>query len=607
MTFSQTLLKHRYKILPAVLLFVGVVVAVGYWHELAAWFTGNAKHTEAPSVSSAPQTEAKKPHAEHQQAAELPSHQFDDAVLARLREVFAAYEQIRAELAQDRVKTVPDYARAIEQALTAASEHKGPMPERVHEALASARKAAAALHGAGNAKDARPHFAELSRHLVALASSDPRLGEGLHIFECPMTEGYGKWFQPAEKLENPYMGQSMPACGTKSEWSEPKQDHTEHDPAPAGSGDVAYYTCPMHPSVKQASPGQCPICGMDLTPVTKGELETGTIFVDEVRRQRIGVRTAPATRQKLELRIRAVGEVKVDETRLADVNLRMSGWVQRLVVNETGQRVTRGQTLFTLYSPELYTAQLEYLAAVRKQSEAASELLAGLARASRQRLRLLGMTEAQIEQLEKRGEAWEHVPIAAPATGYVIDKNVVEGARVEAGMRVYRIADLSRVWIDAEVYESDLPHILVGQAVTVRLPYVPEKTYDGKVDFIYPTLQSKTRTGRARVVLKNPDLELKPDMYANVELLVELGERLTIPDSAVVYTGPRRLVFVDLGEGRLRPKVVKLGVHAEGVYEVTEGLEAGEIVVTSGNFLIAAESRLRSATDYWEGSSHASH
>ena len=607
MTLTETLRKHRHKVLPAVLLLVAISLAATYRHELVVWFTGSAELKETPTAQRAPQTGTKAPKTDHREALELPSHRFDDATLARLREAFAAYEQIRAELAHDSSEKVGAYAGALEQALAAADEHKGEVPEALAEALASARKVAGELAGAGSAKEARPHFAELSRTLVALASSEPRLGEGLYIFECPMTEGYGKWFQPGEKLENPYMGQSMPACGVKSEWSEPEHDHAKHDSTPPQSGEVAYYTCPMHPSVKQAGPGKCPICGMDLTPVTRAELESGTIVVDDARRQRIGVRTAPATRQKVELRIRAVGEVKVDETRLADVNLRMSGWVQRLAVNQTGQRVARGQTLFTLYSPELYTAQLEYLAAVRKQSGAASELLAGLARASRQRLRLLGMTEAQVEELEKRGEAWEHVPIAAPATGYVIDKDVVEGARVEAGMRVYRIADLSKVWIDAEVYESDLPHVRVGQPVIVRLPYVPDKTYEGKVDFVYPTLQSKTRTGRARVVLKNPDLELKPDMYANVELLVELGERLTIPDSAVIYTGPRRLVFVDLGEGRLQPKAVKLGVHADGLYEVTEGLKSGDIVVTSGNFLIAAESRLRSAADYWEGSSHASH
>jgi Cu(I)/Ag(I) efflux system membrane fusion protein len=167
-------------------------------------------------------------------------------------------------------------------------------------------------------------------------------------------------------------------------------------------------------------------------------------------------------------------------------------------------------------------------------------------------------------------------------------------------MRVYRIADLSRVWIDAEVYESDLPHVRVGQSASVELPYVPDKRFSGKVDYIYPTLEAQTRTGRARIVLDNPGLALKPDMYANVSIEVDLGERLAVRDSAVIYTGPRRLVFVDLGEGRLQPRQVELGIHADEFYEITEGLSAGDLVVTSGNFLIAAESRIRSATQYWE-------
>ncbi len=546
----------------------------------------------------------------HPGVPELPEHEFDDSELARLREAFATYEAVRTRLAHDSTEGLPVYAEAMHKALGEVARDKQKLPEPLRQTLGHAAQAAEALGKAGDAEAARAAFAGLSMNLMALAASDKRLSEGLHVFRCPMAKGFQKWFQPSSDLENPYMGENMPTCGESSEWSDRGQETSApgaqgHDHGQAAEGDIAYYTCPMHPSVKQQSPGQCPICGMDLTPVTKQEVQTGIIFVDEIRRQRIGVRTAKVINKKMEVRIRAVGEVKVDETRLADVNLRMSGWVQRLLVNETGQRVARGQTLFALYSPELYAAQLEHLAAVRRLKEGTSEMLAGLAKASRQRLRLLGMTQAQIEALEKRGEASENVPISAPASGYVIEKNVVEGARVEAGMLVYRIADLSRIWIDAEVYESDLPHVKKGQAVTVRLPYVPDKSYQGKVDFIYPTLQNKTRTGRVRVVLKNPDLELKPDMYANVELSVELGERLTIPDSAVVYTGPRRLVFVDLGAGRLRPKAVELGVHAEGVYEVVGGLQAGDVVVTSGNFLIAAESRLRSATNYWEGSNAA--
>jgi membrane fusion protein, copper/silver efflux system len=370
--------------------------------------------------------------------------------------------------------------------------------------------------------------------------------------------------------------------------------------------DVAYYTCTMHNSVQQPSPGKCPICGMELTPVRKEDVSTGTIVVDEVRRQQIGVRTSAVERRNISRTIRAVGQVTIDETRLADVNLRMSGWVHRLHVEEMGQRVKKGQTLFTLYSPELYAAEREYLTALRRNREDSSAAISELTGASAQRLRLLGMSEAQVRELERRGQAWENVPVVSPSSGYVIDKDIVEGGRVEAGTRVYRIADLSRLWVDAEVYESDLAQVKVGQSAAVDLPYVPGRTFEGRVDYVYPTLSATTRTGRVRVALDNPDLALKPDMYANVELEVDLGERLVIADSAVIYTGPRRLVFVDLGEGRLRPQEVELGVHGDDYVEVTRGLEPGDVVVTSGNFLIAAESRIRSATGYW-GGAHGAH
>lgn len=384
---------------------------------------------------------------------------------------------------------------------------------------------------------------------------------------------------------------------------QPRAEQAAHQDTPghAAHGAIAYYTCPMHPSVQQASPGKCPICGMELTPVTRQDLATGTIVVDEVRRQQIGVTTAPAERRALTRHIRAVGRVAVDESRLTDVNLRMSGWVQELYVDETGQHVKKGQTLFTLYSPELYAAEQEYLTAVRRTREEGSQALVELGRASEKRLRLLGMSTSQIRQLSRGGEAWEYVPVPSPATGYVIDKEIVEGGRVEAGMRVYRIADLTRVWIDADVFESDLPFVEVGQPVRVELPYDPGETFAGHVDYVYPTLASATRTARIRVALSNPGLTFKPNMYTNVELAVDLGERLAIPDSAVIYTGPRRLVFIDLGQGRLRPQEIEVGVHAEGYLEVKRGLEPGDRVVTSGNFLIAAESRIRSATKYWGG------
>lgn len=369
-----------------------------------------------------------------------------------------------------------------------------------------------------------------------------------------------------------------------------------------GDGSIAYYTCSMHPSVKQQAPGNCPICAMDLTPVTVEEQRTGTILVDSVRRQRIGVRTATAKLRRMQRRIRAFGRVEIDETRLFDINLRMGGWVEKLLVNSTGYRVKEGEPLFLLYSPELYTSQTEHLTALEHSHGNGAESFRRLVENSRRRLRLLGLASGQIDDLEDRGRILEALPIRSPSKGTVIEKNIVQGGRIEVGQRSYRIADLSRVWVEADLFESDLTQMRTGQVATIELPQAGGRALEGRIDFVYPTLQEATRTGRIRIVVENLDSKLKPGMFANVEIPVDLGERLAVPETAVIYTGPRRLVFVDLGEGRLRPRVVKLGVSAEGFDEVTEGLKPGDRVVSSGNFLIAAESRIRSAATYWEGS-----
>ncbi|HZA51217.1 MAG TPA: efflux RND transporter periplasmic adaptor subunit, partial [Myxococcaceae bacterium] len=376
----------------------------------------------------------------------------------------------------------------------------------------------------------------------------------------------------------------------------------ERESSSADPDAIAYHTCPMHPSVRQSGPGQCPICGMDLTPVTKGDLASGIVTVDEVRRQRIGVKIDAVRKAPLTIGVRAVGIVKYDERKLADVSLKAKGWIRGLKVDATGQPVKKGDVLFHLYSPELLAAQQEYLLALRTRNGDAAD---PLVRAARQRLRLWDIPDAQIDALTRRGEATETLAIRAPASGFVIEKAVVEGAAVEPGMRLYRIAALDRVWIEAQIYESDLPHVKVGQQVDITLPFVPEKKFQGRISYVYPYLQSGTRTGQVRIELPNPGGELKPEMYADVSFEVNRGERLQVPASAVIYTGPRRLVFVDLGEGRLRPREVKLGQRSADAFEVLDGLQERERVVTSGNFLIAAESRLRSAAEYWGGGNAA--
>ena len=383
---------------------------------------------------------------------------------------------------------------------------------------------------------------------------------------------------------------------------------------PATPGEIDHYTCSMHPSVKQPGPGKCPICGMDLIPVTKDQQAVGEVVIDELRRQLIGVRTGAVVEGPMSGSFQALGVVAYDEASLADVNLKVKGWITRLLVNKTGQRVSKGQTLFFMYSPEVYNAEQDFLLATRgatasaavgsaESPDAGPTRVEGLARAARQRLHLLGLGDQAIDEIARSGTAHESVPVTAPAGGFVIEKNVVEGASVDAGMRLYRIAALNKVWIEADVYEADFARVRVGQPATVTLDYLPGHAYDARVAYVYPYLDPKARTGRVRVELGNKDLELRPGMYANVRLASDLGRRVQVPAPAVVYTGPRRLVFVDLGQGRFLPKEVKLGIEADGMYEVLDGLTPGEIVATSGVFLIAAEARIRTAAKYWETTS----
>ncbi len=373
-------------------------------------------------------------------------------------------------------------------------------------------------------------------------------------------------------------------------------------------GEIDHYTCSMHPSVKQAVPGKCPICGMDLIPVTREQQQEGVVMIDDVRRQLIGVRTEPVVQAPMRKEFRVVGHVTYDESSLADVNLKVHGWITKLYVSQTGQKVTRGQTLLSLYSPELYNAEQDFLLA--RQSGATASLSPGdgpsrldsLARASRQRLHLLGLDDSQIEALAKQGAPSESVPITSPASGFVIEKNVVEGASVDAGMRLYRIAALTKVWIEAQVYEADLANVRVGQVAAVTMDYVPGRTYDAKVAYVYPYVDPQTRTAQVRLELANKDLDLRPGMYASVTLGADLGPRLQVPSAAVVYTGPRRLVFVDQGQGRFRPQEVSVGAASNGMYEVLSGLKPGDQVATSGVFLIAAEARISTASKYWDSS-----
>jgi Cu(I)/Ag(I) efflux system membrane fusion protein len=424
-----------------------------------------------------------------------------------------------------------------------------------------------------------------SAFLVALA-----IGGALAVivFRRPLVG----WFGGAPSNESAGPGMASPA--------RPAPDPRGKDPGP-----VDHYTCAMHPSVRQAGPGTCPICGMNLVPVMRALDEQGDVVIDEGRRQLIGVRTEPVVDAPMRDTFRAVGHVTYDESALSDVNLKVRGWITKLYVNETGQRVRKGQPLFTFYSPELYNAEQDFLLGL--QGAAAGDApsnprgLGLLARASRQRLHLLGLSDPQIDAIAQAGKPAEDLAVLSPANGFVIEKNVVEGASVDAGMRLYRIAALSTVWVDADVYEADLGHVRVGQRATVTLDYVPGRAYEAKVAYVYPYLDPTARTGRVRLELANDKLDLRPGMYASVSLFSELGTRVQVPSAAVVYTGPRRLVFVDIGGGHFRPTEVRVGAESDGMYEVLGGVSPGDRVATSGVFLIAAEARVRTAAKYWEG------
>ncbi|MEO6463619.1 MAG: efflux RND transporter periplasmic adaptor subunit [Candidatus Eisenbacteria bacterium] len=330
----------------------------------------------------------------------------------------------------------------------------------------------------------------------------------------------------------------------------------------------------------------------------------GAILLDAARRQAMGVRTAPVRMRDLVVTIRAVGQVAYDERRQSVVALRYSGWVRDIHVDYTGRAVRRGEVLFTAYSPELWAAQQEFLAA---RSGGFADTVGGptgtagspLAQAAATRLRLLDVPASEIRRLETTGRAREAIPVVAPGSGVVTEKMVVQGSPFTAGQVLYRIASVDPVWVTAGVFQVDLPLVRTGMRVRLVDPYLDERSRWGRVSFIAPTLEAETRTGQVRIEAPNAHGALKPGAFVNVELEASLGYKLAVPESAVIPTGERRVVFIDLGDGRLAPRDVRLGHRAGDFYEVLAGLTPGDVVVTSGNFLVASDSRLKSASQKW--------
>ncbi len=333
------------------------------------------------------------------------------------------------------------------------------------------------------------------------------------------------------------------------------------------------------------------------------EPRPGEFQLDPERLQKIGVRVGRVEARALERRLRAWGWVAAEEGTLADLSLKVRGWVRRLAVTAEGDRVERGQVLFHTYSPELFAAEEEYLqalrAAERARGSAAPERADALARAARNRLRLWDIAEVDLDALAARGAARGELPIRAPISGYLVEKNIVDGSAFEPGAKLLRIAPLERVWVEVAVYEDELPDVSVGQRARVSLAHAHGEAFEARVEWIYPSVDPMTRTGKLRLAVDNPDLQLRPGMLTDVELRKPLGVRLSVPQSALLYTGERSFVFRSLGGGRFRPQEVQIGLRSGEDVELRAGLAEGDEIVLSGTFLIASESRLRAAPEEW--------
>ncbi len=383
-------------------------------------------------------------------------------------------------------------------------------------------------------------------------------------------------------------------------------DGGEGDSGGSKQRKVLYWRAPMNPNYISDKPGKSPM-GMDLVPVYADEEWSSSahiIRIDPVTIQNMGIRTAALRRGPLVKTIRTVGRVDYDEQLVTFINTKFEGWIEKLHVDETGQFVDKGQLLFDVYSRELYSAQKEYLAAIEGLGRMSQGTLPSAKQEQERlidsaviKLQYLDVTDEQIDALKDSKQIQKIVAIHSPSRGIVTDKMVLEGMYVKPGMRLYTIADLSRVWVYMDIYEYQLPWIRVGQTAEMTLSYIPGRVFEGQVVYIYPYLEKQTRVIKVRLEFDNPAMELKPNMFANVTLAAELRrDALLIPREAYIDSGTRQVVFVDRGKGKFEPREIQVGVEAEDdMVEVLYGLDEGEVVVTSGQFLLDAESKLKEA------------
>lgn len=367
------------------------------------------------------------------------------------------------------------------------------------------------------------------------------------------------------------------------------------------------YTCPMHPFIIKDKPGSCPICGMTLVKKVEGAQATtkemerlGHVSLSPTQMVMANVATVEARLIPLSREIKAVGVVAYDQARQGKVTAWVAGRIDRLYVDRVGDQVSRSRPVAELYSPDLVAAQQEYLLALKSREQLKNSSIKtiaqgvdGLVASARQRLHLLGVKDEQLAELEKSGEPGIRLPVYTPLSGVVIEKMVQQGQYVNVGDLLFSIADLSVVWVELELYENEFPFIKTGQQVEILSQSYPGTTFSGRVAFIYPFLDPKTRTVKVRVEIANPALRLKPDMFVNAVVQVPLGRSLAVPVAAVIDTGQRQVLWVETKPGMFEPREVKVGARAGDQLQILNGLKAGEKVASSGGYLIDSEAQLK--------------
>jgi membrane fusion protein, copper/silver efflux system len=404
--------------------------------------------------------------------------------------------------------------------------------------------------------------------------------------------------------------------GKRAGWHLPSSAHSS---APTAGSPIAsepqkrilYWYDPMHPAYHSTKAGIAPDCGMALvpmyeskTPAEQATTDAGLIHLPQSQQRALGVRLSSVEEQDMSRTLRTSGVVTADERNIAHVHVKTSGWVEDVYANFVGQLVHKGQPLFTFYSPDIMATQQEYLIARRGQQQLGKSPYDEVAKSSqsllesaRERLKLWDLTDEQIDALDRTGEVSKTITIYSPVSGFVTDRKVFPNAAATGDTDLYTIADLSHIWVTADVFEADLPYVKVGEQAVIHFPYAPGKIITGRIGYSYPELDPQTHTAKVRIDVANPGLVLKPNMLADVELHIAYGRHLAVPAEAVLDSGTMQTVFVARDDATFEPRMVTVGATVDGKTIITAGLKKGETIVESGNFLLDSDTQLNAPMD----------